>query len=374
MRTMVFSDRVNKVFDACNTNYEAMNNLMQDVALGRELYDAENDRVISKAEANAKILEFSRQIFGITDMNDRKAVRRAIRDNGREWFDIIEDTVDLAVTKGFEDSEWFNALVDMKNIAFGDRQDFYVENDAVLVVTKAGVSHHDHVLQRIGAGQTVPVPTSRYVVKIGADINKYLLGQVEWDKLIAAIAYAFMNKIQETIYSQVSTAAAKLPVQNGFVDSAALTSGNKGRFDTIIENVSAANEGSEVIIMGTKAALKQITNIADVTWASAGQKDSKAMTGLIGYYDGVRLVEIPQRFKDSTLTTKLFPDTKLLIMPADSDKFVKFVDEGDTEITEVTEKGEANGRWDDLMSYEVQRSFGATTVIGKIFGQWTITP
>ena len=52
---LTFSEHVNGVFAAMNTNYEAMNNLMQDVALGRELYDAESDRKISKAEAKKEM-------------------------------------------------------------------------------------------------------------------------------------------------------------------------------------------------------------------------------------------------------------------------------------------------------------------------------
>ena len=90
-----FNEHTKAVFANMNTNYDEMNNLMQDVALGREIYDAETDRKISKAEANAKILDFSRQVLGITDIKNAKEVRRAIRDNSRQWFDIIEDTVDV---------------------------------------------------------------------------------------------------------------------------------------------------------------------------------------------------------------------------------------------------------------------------------------
>ena len=84
-----FNEHTMAVFAANETNYEEVSNLMTDVALGREIYDAETGRVISKAEANAKILDFSRQVLGITDVKDRKEVRRAIRDNGRQWYDII---------------------------------------------------------------------------------------------------------------------------------------------------------------------------------------------------------------------------------------------------------------------------------------------
>ena len=105
------------------------------------------------------------------------------------------------------------------------------------------------------------------------------------------------------------------------------------------------------------------------------QRDAMMNTGTIGIYEGVRLVEIPQRFSDKTLadTSKLVSDRMLLILPVvDDNKPVKFVDEGDTEINEVTDKGEQNGRWDDIMSYEVQRRFGVGVVLGRILGQWTL--
>ena len=372
MRNLIFSTHAQGVFASMGTDYESMNNLMKDLAAGKEIFDAESGRVISKAEANAKVLEFSRQIIGFKEGCNKKELRRAFRDNGREWLDIIEDTVDEAIATGFRESEWFNDLVETKNIAMGDRQDFYVENDAVLSVAKVGVSHHDHILQRLGGGRTFTIPTDRYTVKIGADINKYLLGQVDWSGLIVAIARAYMLKIQADIYTQVTSAASALPVQTGFVDTGSLGAATKDRFDTIITNVSAANDGVPVVIMGTQTALKKISALPNANYIAKVQKDNVAQTGTIGVYEGTILVEVPQRFTDKTLTTKLFDDDKLLVMPVIDNKMIKFIDEGDTEITEVTEKGEAGGRWDDLMSYEVQRTFGVGTVIGKYFGQWTI--
>ena len=62
---LTFSEHVNGVFAAMQTTYDAMNNLMQDVALGKEIYDAESDRIISKKEANDKIYQFSLKLLGI---------------------------------------------------------------------------------------------------------------------------------------------------------------------------------------------------------------------------------------------------------------------------------------------------------------------
>ncbi len=366
-----FSQRVLAVFANHQTNAEQMSQLMKDVALGHTIYDDVTKREISKAEANEKIYAFSCEVLGVNKNSTKKEIRRALRDNGQEWFDIIEDTVDLAISTGFGDSPWFEALVEYKNINYGDRQDFYSEEEAVLAVAKIGESHHDHILQRIGAGQTISIPTARYDVKIGADINKFIVNQVDWAKMIQAISNTYAKKIQALVYAELTNVSASLPA--AVVGSGALNNSSKDTFNEKIDNVSDANDGAEVIIMGTKPALRKITGIADVDWGSANQKDNVAETGIIGIYEGYRLVLIPNRFEDKTLTTKVMSDKKLYFMPViDGNKPIKFVDEGDTEITSVESKGEANGRLDDLMSYEVQRRMGAGVVLGRIMGEWTL--
>lgn len=376
MAKINFSDRINGIFTAMNTDYDGINRLMQDVALHKEIFDEESGRVISRGEANAKILDFSRQVLNVDeDMLKRNAkqARRNIRDNARQWFDIIEDTVDLTVTVGLQENEWFNTLVDSRQIGYHDRLDFEkVENDAFLAVAKAGTSHHDHIIQRLAAGERISVNTDLYVVKVGADINRYIAGQEDWNKLVDAISKAFIQEIQSQIYAEVSSAASSLPVTSGFVSSGTLSNATKVDFDAIIENVSMANNGADVVIFGSRSALSKISALADVDWAANGQKESMMNTGNIGIYEGTRLVVMPNRFKDADMTTTMFPTNKLLILPSigDEGKFVKFVDEGDTQIVEKNERGEYVS---DLMTYEVQRRFGVATIIGRQFGQWTLS-
>lgn len=360
-----FSAHVMSVFNEMETDYDAMNNLMTDVALGKVVFDEESGREISKAEAEAKILDFSRKVMKISDIRDRKHVRRAVRDNARAWFDCIEDTLSVTVKAGLEASEWFQILVEEKTINYGDRQDFYAEDDGVLAVSKIGESHHDHILQRLMSGQHYSIPVYRWGVKIGEDVNKYILGETSWEKMVSAITKAFILKIQEEVYAEVKKAVTSLPADK-FKKSGDLV---KEQFDEIIENVSSIN-GTDVIIMGTKTALKKLNKLTEVDWISASQKEQVANTGILGSYEGVKLIEIPQRFKDKTLTTKLFSDKELYIIPNTDNRFIKFVDEGDQEITEVTEKGEANGRQDDLMTLETQRRFGVAAVLAKHFGAW----
>lgn len=367
-----FAQHITGVFAQFETDYESVKNLMTDLALKKEIFDAEGNKV-SKADAEARLRELNMAMFGLSAGYTARDLKRAMRDNGRAWFDVIEEVVDMVVTTGFNESEWFNDLVEYKNLALGQENLFVTEQDIILDVAKVGTSHHDHILQRYNAKDTFTVPLARYAAAVGADINRYMAGQEDWDVLVAAIARAYMVKIQLEIFAQISDAATKLPVQTGFVNSGVLDATTKSDLDEIIENVSAANGGVAVAIFGTKNALKKISALVDVDWIAASQKESVAATGRLGYYEGTLLVETPQRFANNDVTTKLLDDKKLYIMPMGIDnKIVVMVDQGETEIDEITEKGEANGRIDDIMKYEVQRTFGIGTKIGRYFGQWTI--
>ncbi len=360
-----FSEHVLSVFAEMKTDYEAMTNLMTDLACHKALYDEEAGREISAAEANAKILEFSRKVMKINDIRDRKAVRRAVRDNGRAFYDIIEDTLDVTVKTGLEQNEWFNILVEQKSIKYGDRQDFIAEEDGVLAVAKVGESHHDHILQRLVSGQRYSIPTARYAIKIGADINKFILGEVAWDKMVEAVTKAFILKIQEEVYAEVRKAVDSLPA-NQFKATGALGEATKAAFDNILSNVASVN-GSEVVILGTKNALRNLNNLAKVEWIADSQKEAVAKTGILGDYEGTTLVEIPQRLS-LTSGAKVVPVNKLYILPMTEDKPVKFVDEGESEIYEVTEKGDLQ---DDFETYELSRRMGVEVVLGQYFGVWS---
>lgn len=362
-----FSDRVMKVFSDMGTDYETMNNLMRDLVAGYDIYD-EDGRKVSKAEANDVILEFSHNVLGITDIRDTQQVNRAVRDNIRDWFDVIEDTIEWRIETGIKESDWFNDFVDARTLKYGDRQDFYTEEEAYLSVAKAGTSHHDHALQRLPGGSPISVPVELYVVKIGADINKYILGQMDWAKLVDSIAVAFQREITEQVYAEITSASAKMPAQ--FTKNGVLGAATKDNFDTLLEDVQAANNGSEIVIFGTKSALAKVNALADYNWGATAQKDSVMNTGNIGIYNGVKLVEMPNRFKDKSLTTKAFDSDVLMILPiVDEDaKFVKFVDMGTTEIAKM-ERGDYIS---DIQTLEVQRRMGVASVIGRYFGKWTL--
>ena len=360
------------IFDRNNTTVDAIQNLMFDLVNGRTIYN-DNGDVVAKSEAEKSLLNFSRDFCGFDAYPAKishRDMKRAFNEGKiQRWFEIVETVVDESLDTGYRESEWFNQLVDYRNLALGDAEKFFVEDDNVLLnVATVGKSHHDYILQRLAAGTEYTVPMFRYGAAVGIDLNRYFAGQESIDRLVAALTKSIMVKNQGLIAGALADAVTKIPVSDGFVGTGALV---KADFDEIIDNVAALYGAA--VVLGTKSALRKVTalNADGSTW-SEGMKADIAAMGRLGSYEGTTLVEIPQRFADKSLKTKLMDDKKLYILPSADYKIIDFVTRGETEIDQIMDKGEANGRIDDIGKYELQYENGVAVKANKQFGVWTL--
>lgn len=377
MRKMLFSDlstHVQTVFaNLCEDgvtpeeNYEGFKKLTYDLNHNpNEIYDEDGNKR-SKKEAEDSVRKFVFAIMGLTEHSTKRDRKRAMDKHGIELFEVMEEEIDIKVETGFRESEFFNNYVEQRNLSRGDSQEFWTNEKVILSVTKISGDHHDFTLQRLGSGESYTVTTSVYGIAVGADIDLYLAGRYDWAKLTDQCAAAFVRKIQNDIYAEMMNAGKKLPAQ--FQGTGALSAATKDKLDTLLEDVSLANDGAQVVIMGTRTGLQQFQKLMDVDWITDDQKRDVATMGRLGYYGPYTLVELPQRFALNDTTKKLLDPKTLFIMPQVEDKFIKFVDVGETEIYEVNEKG---ARMDDTMKYEVQRAMGVGVQIGRYFGVWQI--
>ncbi|RGH55038.1 hypothetical protein DW846_02310 [Ruminococcus sp. AM36-2AA] len=377
MRKMLFSDlsmHVQTVFaNLCEDgvtpeeNYEGFKKLTYDLNHNpNEIYDEEGNK-ISKKEADDAVRKFVFAIMGLNEHSTKRDRKRAMDRHGIELFEVMEEEIDIKVETGFRESEFFNNYVEQRNLSRGDSQEFWTNEKVILSVTKISGDHHDFTLQRLGSGESYTVTTSVYGIAVGADIDLYLAGRYDWAKLTDQCAAAFVRKVQNDIYAEMMNAGKKLPAQ--FQGTGALSTTTKDKLDTLLEDVSLANDGAQVVIMGTRTGLQQFQKLMDVDWITDDQKRDVATMGRLGYYGPYTLVELPQRFALNDTTKKLLDPKTLFIMPQVEDKFIKFVDVGETEIYEVNEKG---ARMDDTMKYEVQRAMGVGVQIGRYFGVWTL--
>lgn len=344
-------------------------NLMFDLGSGREIYDAETDRVISKKEASNKVRQACFEYLGLTKDSSNKQIKRALEsEKAKEFFEVIEEIIDTQIIYGLSENEFFNDWVETVNMKDGDRNEWYAKDDILLTVSRVSGDHHDLSIQRLNEGESYHVDTAVYGIKVGDNIRLFLTGRKDWGDFIDAVVKAYINKVQTLIATQFANGVNVLPVPSVLTGTGALAAGTKAQFDAIIEKVESAN-GTGAVIMGSKTALKNLNALAKVDWNPANSvKEAVASTGIIGSYEGTPLMVIPQKFTDKTLATPIVDNSKLYIMPAIDDKFIKFVDYGETEL-QVDEKG---ATMDDFQTYEVQRRMGVGTLMTRYHGEWEI--
>lgn len=134
---MNFAANVQAVFNNDANDFVAFSQLLTDVALGKQ--------EVSKEEANKKIVEVFQGVLGINENSRPGDIRKAVRRNQAVLFDIIEETVQNLLVIGWGNDPFFQKYVDQRNIALGDKNEFYSEDDSILSVMRVAGNHHDIV-------------------------------------------------------------------------------------------------------------------------------------------------------------------------------------------------------------------------------------
>ncbi|WP_305180656.1 hypothetical protein [Ileibacterium valens] len=359
MKTL--SKQLQTFFADKGCEFDSFRQLMMDT------YSKELDGVSVK-EANDKIRQimFSLLELDEKDVRNPKLFRRSLSKHKAELFEVIEDVIEERQLSGWGSDPFFMDFVETKNLAYGDVNEFYAEKECLLTAYRVAGDHHDYVLQRLGYGESFSVKTATYGIAVGADIKSFLTGNTDWTALIDALYKAMDRKVKDIVYAELSAIGDKLPISTQFNKAMALSETTKPQVDELIEMVRGANDDAEVVVVGTPAAVRKLSALTDIKWVSGDMKNEKYQTGKLGFYEGNPLMEIPQRFEK--VAGKLVPmieNNKLYILPKASEKFIKFVNVGDPEILEITDKG---ARIDDTMKFEYQQSFGAASVVTQYMG------
>ncbi len=237
---------------------------------------------------------------------------------------LVEEILSRTTVEGLQGDEYFNALVDFRNLPLGDKNIFEIEDSDLFVVADAADGTQGIRRQRLGGVSTTSIPTTFKVVKLYEELNRVLSGQVDFNRLIQKVSESFTRKLQDDIYSLFSTATADqfggetyFPAAGTFDEEALLN---------LIAHVEAAAGGKTATIIGTKAALRKL---APSIHGADSQRDIYNQ-GFFGKYYGANVVAIPQRHKMNS-TEFIFPDDTLTILAGD-DRPIKCIYEGQSTI------------------------------------------
>ena len=246
---------------------------------------------------------------------------RAIRDgkcNG--LFAIIETILANTVVEGLTGDEFFMNLVDFRNVAEGDQNEFVVENNDLFVVAKAADGTQGIRRQRLDGVDTTIIPTEMRIVRIYEELNRILAGRVDFNHMIDKVGESYRRQMLNDIYSLWTSAATATKLGPTYAVGGSY---DEGKMLDLIEHVEAASGGKKATIIGTKKALRNLRESVQ----SDGAKEELHNMGYYGNFFGTACMAIPQRHKVGT-TAFVLNDNMLTVIAGD-DKPIKFVWEGD---------------------------------------------
>lgn len=315
----------------------------------------------SKSQASEAIRKEFVELMG-TDKPDY----RTFRNNKPEVFTILEEVLDVLITDGILNSTFFQQFVEYRDLNHGDENLFYVEDKSMLTIAEVAGGHLDLRRQKLNIGDTFSVKTKWYGAKVYADFLRFIAGRVDFDALVAKIDEAMRVKMAESIYSAFLGSGQYLPAE--FTHSGSFEG---GALNEIIQHIQATNNNSNVVIAGTRNALRKVTgsfnaSAGNTFLVSEAMKNEIQSNGLLSVWEGIPLLEIPQVHVPNTFNFML-DDSKLMILPANV-KPIKVVREGQSIIDETP----AMQNVDMSIEYTFLTRYGIATVFNVLYGMYNL--
>ena len=364
MNVLRFAELTNAFADAesgmtAQENADKITSIMLDASHG--IYEE-----YSKEETNKIIRNLFNKISGFDFKTATPMQRRQDwRDHRNAYYTIIEDVVADKLNSGWGEDPFFEAYVEEKNLALGDKNEFYVDENSLMQVSKFAGNHHDIVAQKVGYGKSFSVDTSWYAIKVYNDYELFRAGKIDFAAMIDKMYKSIEKYRRDAIFTAFMSANATLPADLRFdiTPSASTIIDIK----EAIEEVKSAT-GKDVVLVGRETALSKLTALVSYDCWSESMKNEKYETGKLGKWEGYDLMYIP-RVNELNSRTDAFTTAQknlIMILPVDPEfKPIKRVNEGDVAFYE---DGMDGSKKNMLVSAEIAYKEGIAVVINQLYG------
>jgi hypothetical protein len=327
------------------------------VRLAIDTYKGKIDGNFSKTEGSKALIDALIEANGGSSKIDIKSLRR----NKAEIFEIIEEVIPTLVQEGLQGDEFYQNFVDERRLAVGDTNDFIVEPNSTLVVSKIANGVATPRRQRIGEKSKISVDTYAHAVRIYEELNRVLAKRTDWTTFVDTVAKSYRTNFYNDIFTVFNGITSSTTGMNSTYYPAA-GSYSENALSTIVDHVETANN-KPAIIVGTKAALRNITTAV----VSESAREDLYNFGVYGKFLGTPLLSIRNRHTVGT-DTNILSDKKMYVLSAD-DKFIKAVFEGDALMSDKDPLTNA----DLSKEFLYIESYGISLVISSKIGVYEIS-
>ena len=297
---------------------------------------------------------------------ERKAFRKALRrpEVRVALFEIIEEVVDENFKTDSQVMGRFAELFcEVKNLALGDTNIFFVEGKHDLVVSEFSGSHMTVRRQRFQSGQSFSLEMRNFIIGVFVYVEQLLAGREDIAKFVDALNEAVAKKIQAMILTAFEAGLTNLP-------TAYHVSGvyNEENILTMLEKLQAVNGGEKPRLIGSQTALRKLQGIENL--ATAGRLSEKmkdqANEGLVlPVWNSYECVVLDNAIKEGTID-ELVLDTNKIYAVCGDEKIVKVVFEGESIIKDTSDDNFYNA--DETVEYVLRYKANACVAYSGLVG------
>lgn len=271
--------------------------------------------------------------------------------NKHTVFELIARTIDEVLPRRIDDV--YMQFAEVQTVPQGAKAVYkqriteFAKKRAKSFVTRVGLAGRYEVFMLDGREYTVETGAIGGAARIGYE--EFLDGR--WS--FADFTELLMEGMDEYIYKEVAKSLKAVIDNLPAVQKATAAGFVEEDMDELLTIADSYGESS--IYCTREFASKMIPAEG---WASSAMKDRLWSMGYLGDYKGHRVILLPQSMEDETNTTKVVDPSYAYIIPSGTEKPVKIVFEGQTQVRTVPTAG--NDDWStDLQCY---RKVGVLTI------------
>lgn len=273
-------------------------------------------------------------------------------------FAIVETIIQQTSDVDLSQNEFFMNLVEYKNIALGDQNNFYIPDDSLFFVAENARGTQAIRRQRLSGGTNIAIKTTPKSVKIYEELDRILSNRIDFNEFIDRVNKSMTKKKLDDIYAvwagiKKTSGSTYFPVAGSYSENALIE---------MIDHVEAAT-GKTAKIVGTRAAIRKLTNTIPSNLAANDLYD----IGYYGKFAGTPVICLKQVHQTNT-DNFLLNDNEIYVIAGD-DKPIKFVTEGEGTVI----MGDPMNNADLSQEYLYSENYGVGFATAEKFGIYTMS-
>ena len=276
--------------------------------------EEEQKKLINKAFA----MEVAKQSgMELPDLNNKTEVRRyAMNPMVRFFANQIQDVmIDMILPETLMTGS-LKYFADMKFADLGDTIKYDIKSNSLFTVSKAG-NRQRTTNQQKTFRTTVTMAGVNHEITVGTTLFEILTGQAYLAEEVMKVARSIETAMLFDAYDAFTTE------MNGLTGNLAVANYSEESLITLLETVTAYNQGRKAVVIGTPLALKAVlptnTNyryLLDDEYVKLGHLQT------FNGYDVLPMEQVANPYNSTAYSLKL-DDTKLYVVSPASDKIVK---------------------------------------------------